>query len=29
MRKYLVLTMALGALIAVSVAGIATGANSR
>ncbi|HEV2790441.1 MAG TPA: hypothetical protein VGV69_03995 [Solirubrobacterales bacterium] len=28
MRKYLMLTMALGALIAVSVAGIATGANS-
>jgi hypothetical protein len=27
MRKYLMLTMALGALIAVSVAGIATGAN--
>jgi hypothetical protein len=27
MRKYLMLTMALGALIAVSVAGVATGAN--
>ena len=29
MRKYLMLTMALGALIAVSVAGIATGANNK